>query len=653
MTANGNAIRAGRAFVELFADNTALVRGLRAAKKELTAFGKEVREIGSRMFAGGAAVVTPLLAAAKAYASAGTDAAQAARRTGMTVEAFSALAFAAGQSDVKAGRLESGLRRMQKTLAAAADGSKSAKENLADLGLRVEDLASLRPEQQFALVADRIARIEDPAQRTAAALGIFGRGGAELIPLVAGGAAGIAKLTAEASRLGLVMSTEDAEAAESFGKALKKLWAVLRQAVSDIGSAVAPVLQGLARWLTEVTVNVSRWIRTHQELIRQVLVGAAIVAGFGAALVVVGVAVKIVAGVIGALVTVISVLHAVFGAVAAAMSFLLTPLGLVLANLAVFTAIAAKLGAFDRAIQSVKASLAALADETRTTFGAIAAAVKGGDILAAVKVLWSYVKMEWKAGTNWLTGIWDGFTFALRKAFSAAGFAILETGKVVWNAIQDGWDALIFVMCQAWNGFSTSIAVVWEEIKASAAKAWNYVRALWSDIDVGQANQAIEDQKNAAVAALENRSGQAYLDHEAENAARRKRREDELQAMIQADEQDSADLQREQDRRARERADELAKATREWRDAVAAARAAGSAADRKPVKKTAIPTSSQVRAAVEKLDVRGTFNSFALLGLSSANVALAERTADASEQTARNTDKIAREIEDLDGATFE
>jgi hypothetical protein len=228
--------------------------------------------------------------------------------------AFSALAFAAEQSDVETGRLEGGLRKMQKTLAAAATGSTSAKDSLAALGLRVEDLMGLRPEQQFAAIAERISRIGDPALRAAAAMKIFGRGGAELIPLMEGGAAGIAALTAEAARLGLVISTEDAEAAAGFEQTLKRLWAVLKKAAFDIGSAVAPVLQGLAGWIIGVTANVSQWIKTHQELIQRVLVGAAIVAGFGAALVAVGIAVKIVAAVIGALITAISVLHAVFGA---------------------------------------------------------------------------------------------------------------------------------------------------------------------------------------------------------------------------------------------------------------------------------------------------------------------------------------------------
>ena len=39
-------IRAGRAFVELFADDRKLVRGLRRAEKKLRAFGASIRGLG-------------------------------------------------------------------------------------------------------------------------------------------------------------------------------------------------------------------------------------------------------------------------------------------------------------------------------------------------------------------------------------------------------------------------------------------------------------------------------------------------------------------------------------------------------------------------------------------------------------------------------
>ncbi|MBN1123939.1 MAG: phage tail tape measure protein [Sedimentisphaerales bacterium] len=67
MSGSSGAIRAGRAFVELFADDSQLVRGLRRAEAKLKAFGNSVRDIGMGMAKLGAAAVAPLAASTKVF----------------------------------------------------------------------------------------------------------------------------------------------------------------------------------------------------------------------------------------------------------------------------------------------------------------------------------------------------------------------------------------------------------------------------------------------------------------------------------------------------------------------------------------------------------------------------------------------------------
>ena len=52
---------------------------------------------------------------------------------------------------------------MQKSIAAAAQGSQSATDALAELGLTVADLRGLSPDEQFKLIADRLSQIQSPA----------------------------------------------------------------------------------------------------------------------------------------------------------------------------------------------------------------------------------------------------------------------------------------------------------------------------------------------------------------------------------------------------------------------------------------------------------------------------------------------------------
>lgn len=65
---SGRAIRAGRAFVELFADNTKLVRGLRAARTKVRAFGQKLQNIGMRIATTTAAMALPIAIATRTFA---------------------------------------------------------------------------------------------------------------------------------------------------------------------------------------------------------------------------------------------------------------------------------------------------------------------------------------------------------------------------------------------------------------------------------------------------------------------------------------------------------------------------------------------------------------------------------------------------------
>ena len=69
MTAAASAIRAGRAFVEVFADDRRLVRGLKRAQARLKAFGTSVRQIGRTLLLATAALAAPFAVSAKTFAS--------------------------------------------------------------------------------------------------------------------------------------------------------------------------------------------------------------------------------------------------------------------------------------------------------------------------------------------------------------------------------------------------------------------------------------------------------------------------------------------------------------------------------------------------------------------------------------------------------
>jgi hypothetical protein len=83
-------------------------------------------------------------------------------------------------------------------------------------------------------------------RKTALAVELLGRSGADLIPLLNGGAAGLAEMRAEAEQLGLVISAEAGRAAEQFNDDITRMGAAVRGASIEVGTQLLPVLTDLS-----------------------------------------------------------------------------------------------------------------------------------------------------------------------------------------------------------------------------------------------------------------------------------------------------------------------------------------------------------------------------------------------------------------------
>jgi len=462
MSPSSGAIRAGRAFVELFADDSKLVRGLRAAQAKLKAFGAAVRATGTKMMGLGAAVAAPLAGAAKVFSDMGDKIAKMSARTGIGVESLSELAYAAEMSGTSMETLEGGIRKMQKTLVSAASGSQSAKNALKILNLTVADLDGLSPEQQFKLIADQLAKIEDPAVRAATAMEVFGKSGVELLPMMSAGAAGIEQLQQQARALGLTMSTEDAKAAEAFNSALGTLQKVLKMAVFTIGSALAPALQEAATWITDIVVSASAWIKENKGLIVSVFKIAVGVVAAGAAIVGLGYAISGLAAVFGALTTIAGVVHGVLSVVMTVIGAMLTPIGAVItAVLGLGAYFLYTSGAAGEAMDWLSGGFAELADEAKTSFGAIGKALASGDIAMAARVLWAFLKLEWEKGCALLEKAWLNFrNFFIRIGYSAF-YGLLAVGEYVWHGLEVAWIETTSFLSQTWTKFTAWVQKAW------------------------------------------------------------------------------------------------------------------------------------------------------------------------------------------------
>ena len=198
------------------------------------------------------------------------------QRTGVSVEALSGLGYVAKLSDTNLESLQGSLIKMSKVLAEAQSGSQSASEALDAIGVSASQLQTMAPEQQFAAIADGIARIQDPSRKTKAAMDVFGKSAAEIIPLLNQGSAGIEAMMTEAEQLGLIMDSKTAEASAKTADAIDRLVSSVDMAIAKFGQVFAPVLMTVAN-------SLAFFIGQNEKLIR-ILASAAIgIAVFAAA----------------------------------------------------------------------------------------------------------------------------------------------------------------------------------------------------------------------------------------------------------------------------------------------------------------------------------------------------------------------------------
>ena len=161
-------VMAGRAYVSLYAKND-ISKTLTKLKTELNDFGLSIMGIGSKVAGMGLAITGSLTAAVMHFANVGSELNDMSSRTGISTTALVELGYAAKMTGTSMESVERAIGKMQKNIAGVGEESGAVTAALSAIGLSSSRLAGLAPEDQFQLISESIAAIEDPAQRSVAA----------------------------------------------------------------------------------------------------------------------------------------------------------------------------------------------------------------------------------------------------------------------------------------------------------------------------------------------------------------------------------------------------------------------------------------------------------------------------------------------------
>ena len=258
--------RIGRLNVEVGATNKTK-GGLLLASKDISRWAKQTRkatmDVGSmamKSFAkSGAAAAASLGAAGAAmgYFVAKTidavgDANDFAKSVGSSYTELRTLQKAASMAGVDLETTNGAMMKMSDVLGSAFGGNKAAIDSFKNIGVSVDSLRRMRPEQQFVAIAEAVNKIGDPAKKVAAARDIFGKSGGGLISFFKNARGDIEDAAKALDLYGVSLKQIDVEKIDAAGDAMGEFKFILEGVGNQLAKNFAPLITAASEDLVKM-----------------------------------------------------------------------------------------------------------------------------------------------------------------------------------------------------------------------------------------------------------------------------------------------------------------------------------------------------------------------------------------------------------------
>lgn len=173
-------------------------------------------------------------------------------RLGMTYGELSSLALAGDLAGVSLDTLGTASTKADVALVRAAGGSKTAQAAFDGIGLSVSDLQSMSPAERFAAIADAINELPTPAAKAEAAVRLFGKAGAGLLPLFNEGGDAIRQAAAEAQKFGLNLTNLQGKNVEAMNDSFTRAQSAIKGVIQQVVAYLAPAIENVANTFSDL-----------------------------------------------------------------------------------------------------------------------------------------------------------------------------------------------------------------------------------------------------------------------------------------------------------------------------------------------------------------------------------------------------------------
>jgi len=202
----------------------------------------------------GSAIVAGLGAVIKKSIDAGDELFNLQAKTGVAASALIGIGNAAKLADVDVGTLGKGLTKLNVNLVKAAEGNEDLARKFKALGVDVKDANGqvVPADKALKQIADRFADMPDGAQKAAAAVALFGKAGADLIPLLNEGAASMEKFTYK-------VGEDFAARSDKFNDTITELGIKTQGFGLELTDALLPALQSILEVFADLFDTKQDW----------------------------------------------------------------------------------------------------------------------------------------------------------------------------------------------------------------------------------------------------------------------------------------------------------------------------------------------------------------------------------------------------------
>ena len=300
--------------------------------------------------------------------------------------------------------------------------------------------------------------------------------------------------------------------------------------------------------------------------------------------------------------------------------------------------------------------------EATASFQGIADALAAGDFALAGQVLWASLKLQWQKGVAAVNKLWEDAKWYFFATWQEATSWLAEKFIEIWAGLKSGFVQTVAFLTKTWHGFVMFAGNAWNAAQKQVGAVFLDLLGklgVLSEQEVGWAKEDMGRELDAKMADRTRERTAAMAETEAERQKDLERIRNERTDAISALEDDkrhyydklnaayAADLASAQEALDAAKAEwesslEAVRKRKEGHESAAPGGANGAASEFGPF--------NGIAASLQKVTAAGTFSAFGARGLSAGGPE--ERTARATEETARNTKRLLDAMRD-GGLAFE